>query len=145
MTDDLDIIDLDNTVNEEAIDPEKMSLTLSKQKFGKGAMDDFLDATVKETSDGKHLMMEISMEQAQRWADTLAARLHDYREQAADQTMAVDEVYLVCISDEYGNRMAEPETVAFTRRAAVKAKREIDKDLNYGREAEIQTIDYTTA
>jgi hypothetical protein len=59
--------------------------------------------------------------------------------------MLLDNVYLVCISDSYGNGRGRPETVAFTRKAAMKAKQELAMDLQYGQEVEIETIDYTTA
>lgn len=139
---DENIPDLENDVHEEIMDPSEASIVFTKTRMsdsGTESSDQFCKVSTRETSNSKHLTIELTMEQAQMWADTLAAQLHEFRKQSADMTANIDMVYIVRGPDSLGN---QPETVAFTRRAAVKEKQEMTEDIPWGEEAKIEQIDY---
>jgi len=86
--------------------------------------DGYLDAEISESPTGtERLSVMLTAEQAQGWADTLAASLHDLREQLNERMADIANVFVI-------RNRGENVGVAITRKKAEERKMEVMQESN---------------
>lgn len=122
-------------------DRELFTFTKQQRRERSHLPDGYVDVETRELYDGEIARVTLTPEQAQGWADTLAARLHERRVQLAQNEFAdVDEVYVVQYA-EYEGEPWQLDSVAFTRKKAAERAHEIGYENPMG-ETNIETVTF---